>query len=249
MSTSATEGHTEAHPAGPAPQPGLEPAAPVTVAVPVVEALATHADGPRPPAPPRRRPVGVVTVPGRAPDTSRFAAAPRYPAMFHVAGGRLVWDGARLRLVRGDDTVLEPAGRPVVTVTGDGPTVVVTWRDEHPGARTTRAVLLDGSSARFARFARSLADTRPGSVVVDDRTVPSPRVPRLQPDQAGTARRPGVFARALWRVVGRGAPATSATPGDGGAALVARLERLAALHRAGDLTDTEFARAKQALLG
>jgi hypothetical protein len=58
-----------------------------------------------------------------------------------------------------------------------------------------------------------------------------------------------VFARALWRVVGRGTPAASATTGDGGAALVARLERLAALHRAGDLTDTEFARAKQALLG
>ncbi|MBM7819915.1 hypothetical protein JOE63_002392 [Cellulosimicrobium cellulans] len=247
MSTSATEGHTEVPPPDPAPAPTVEPVAPVTVAVPVVEALAEH--GPVAPAPPRRRPVGVVTIPGRAPDTSRFSAAPRYPAMFHVAGGRLVWDGARLRLVRGDDTVLEPAGRPVVTVTGDGPTVVVTWRDERPGARTTRAVLLDGSSARFARFARSLADTRPGSVVVDDRTMPSPRVPRLHPGQAGTARRPGVFARTLWRVVGRGAPAASAATGDGGAALVARLERLAALHRAGDLTDTEFARAKQALLG
>ncbi len=249
MSTSATEGHAEEHPAGPAPEPGRGPVAPVTVAVPVVEALAEHAHGTAPAAPPRRRPVGVVTIPGRAPDTSRFAAAPRYPAMFHVAGGRLVWDGARLRLVRGDDTVLEPAGRPVVTITGDGPTVVVTWRDEHPGARTTRAVLLDGSSARFARFARSLADTRPGSIVVDDRTVPSPRVPRLHPGQAGTARRPGVFARTLWRVVGRGAPAASAPTGDGGAELVARLERLAALHRAGDLTDTEFARAKRALLG
>ncbi|MGN7701251.1 hypothetical protein [Cellulosimicrobium sp. 22601] len=249
MSTSATEDHAGQHPAGPAPEPGAEPVAPVTVAVPVVETLAAHAHGTIPAVPPRRRTVGVVTIPGRAPDTSRFAAAPRYPAMFHVAGGRLVWDGARLRLVRGDDTVLEPAGRPVVTVTGDGPTVVVTWRDEHPGARTTRAVLLDGSSARFARFARSLADTRPGSIVVDDRTVPSPRVPRLHPGQAGTTRRPGVFARALWRVVGRGAPAAGATTGDGGAALVGRLERLAALHRAGDLTDTEFARAKQALLG
>lgn len=249
MSTSATEGHAAAHPVEPSPEPDAERVAPVTVAVPVVEALAENAHGTAPATPPRRRPVGVVTVPGRAPDTSRFAAAPRYPAMFHVAGGRLVWDGTRLRLVRGDDTVLKPAGRPVVTVTGDGPTVVVTWRDEHPGARTTRAVLLDGSSARFARFARSLADTRPGSILVDDRTVPSPRVPRLQPGQAGTARRPGVFTRALWRVVGRGAPAASATPGDGGAALVARLERLAALHRAGDLTDTEFARAKHALLG
>jgi len=246
MGTSATEHHAATPSTGAAATGAV---APETLAVPVVEALAER----RPAAPPERRPVGVVTVPGRAPDTSRFAAAPRYPAMFHVAGGRLVWDGARLRLARGDGTVLEPAGVPVVTVSGDGPTVVVTWRDErHPTARTTRAVLLDGSSARFARFARSLAATRPGSVVLDDRTVPSPRVPRLRPGRAGTARRPGVFARTLWRVVGRATPATpaaSATTGDGGAELVARLERLAALHRAGDLTDAEYARAKQALLG
>ncbi|OLT49509.1 hypothetical protein [Cellulosimicrobium sp. CUA-896] len=60
----------------------------------------------------------------------RFAAAPRYPAMFHVAGGRLVWDGNRLVPVRGDGTPVPAAGRPVVTVTGAGltcPTVVVAW--------------------------------------------------------------------------------------------------------------------------
>jgi hypothetical protein len=244
MSSSATEDLT-----APPPTAGTSfDTAPDTVAVPVVEAVAEHAPDPgTTAAPPERRPVGVVRAPEPPSDAARFAAAPRYPAMFHVAGGRLVWDGARLRLVRGDGTVHEPAGHPVVTVTGDGSTVVVTWRDEHhPTARATRAVLLDGSSARFARFARSLAATRPGSIDVDDRTAPSPRVPRLRPDRAGTARRPGVFARAVWRVVARGAPAASA---DEGAALVARLERLAALHRAGDLTDTEYARAKQALLG
>jgi len=199
------------------------------------------ADAP-PPVPPRRA-VGVARRTSAAPSPARFTTTPRYPAMFHVAGGRLVWDGARMRLVRGDGAVLEPAGVPVVTITGDGPTVVVTWRDDH---HATRTVLLDGSSARFARFARALHAARPGSVVVDDRTVPSPRVPRLRPGQPGTERRPGVFARALWRVVGRG-PATASTAAGGD--LVAQLERLAALHRAGDLDAAEFARAKARLLG
>jgi hypothetical protein len=234
---------------------------------------------PHPPAPPAvpappRRTVGVVhrpPTPSAAPSVTRFSAAPRYPAMFHVAGGRLVWDGVRLRLVRGDGTVIEPAGNPVVTVTGDGRDVVVSWnaadtlRAGRPGperaasTRSTRVVLLDGSSLRFARFARNLAATRPGSLVLDDRTVPSARVPRLVPERPGTARRPGVFARALWRVVGR-APAASSTAlsdrqagkqaaaQDAGEALVDRLERLAALHRAGDLTETEYAHAKRRLL-
>ncbi len=56
-----------------------------------------------------------------------------------------------------------------------------------------------------------------------------------------------MFTRALWRVVGRST--TDPAPTGRGADLVTRLERLAALHRAGDLTDTEYARAKQALLG
>ena len=152
-----------------------------------------------------------------------------------------------LRLVRGDDTVLQPAGRPVVTVTGDGPTVAVTWRDDqHPTARATRAVLLAGSSPRPARRARPLAAPPPGALERDDRTAPSARAPHLRPDHAGTTRRPGVFTRALWRVVGRAT--TDPAPTGRGADLVTRLERLAALHRAGDLTDTEYARAKQALL-
>ncbi len=204
------------------------------------------------PVAPLRRAVGVARRPGSTSPAARFATTPRYPAMFHVAGGRLVWDGTRLRLARGDGAVVEPAGVPVVTITGDGPTVVVTWRTGH---HTTRTVLLDGSSARFARFARSLRAARPAAIVVDDRTVPSPRVPHLSPGRPGTERRPGVFARALWRVVGRNAASTTAhaTAGAGstsgaGGDLVARLERLAALHRAGDLDAAEFARAKALLL-
>lgn len=202
---------------------------------------------PAAPAAPARRAVGVARRTGTTPSPTRFTTTPRYPAMFHVAGGRLVWDGTRMRLARGDGAVLEPAGTPVVTITGDGPTVVVTWRHDH---HVTRTVLLDGSSARFARFARGLSTARPGSVVVDDRTVPSPRVPHLRPGERGTERRPGVFTRTLWRVVGRTAATTSTgATSDGGADLVAQLERLAALHRAGDLDAAEFARAKARLLG
>ena len=108
------------------------------------------------------------------------------------------------------------------------------------------ALVSGGAGGLGTAFARALHAARPGSVVVDDRTVPSPRVPRLRPGQPGTERRPGVFARALWRVVGRG-PATASTAAGGD--LVAQLERLAALHRAGDLDAAEFARAKARLLG
>ncbi|MBD5787481.1 SHOCT domain-containing protein [Cellulosimicrobium terreum] len=222
------------------------------------EASTEASTPPAVPAPPRHT-VGVVrrTPPPSPP--ARFSAAPRYPAMFHVAGGRLVWDGSVLRLVRGDGTAVEPTGRPVVTVTGDGRDVAVTWSADHTGpvlaagTRATRVVLLERSSLRFAQFARNLAATRPGSLVLDDRTVPSARVPHLAPERPGTARRPGVFARALWRVVGRTPP-----PGTDGApdapvldpadALVGGLERLAALHRTGDLTDTEYAHAKARIL-
>lgn len=208
--------------------------------------------------PPRRRTAGVAPHPEpRAGAPDRFTAAPRYPAMFHVAGGRLVWDGTRLRHVRGDGTLAATTGRPVVTVTGPGPTgrtVVVTWPTGGPtrpaaSARPSRAVLLDRSAERFRRFARALADTHPGALVLDDRTVASARVPRLHPGTPGSDARPGVFARAVWHgptgpreTTGRG-PGTS-----GGAGLVDRLERLAALHRDGALTDDEYARAKAHLL-
>lgn len=207
---------------------------------------------------PQRRTVGVAPPRPAADATARFTAAPRFPAMFHVAGGRLVWDGERLRHVRGDGTTAPTAGRPVVTVTGSGPagpTVVVTWpTGDHTrpaaSARPSRAVLLDRSAERFWRFARALADTHPGALVLDDRTVPSARVPRLHPGTPGSDARPGVFARAVWR--GPAAPGESAERGAGtrgGADLVDRLERLAALHRDGALSDDEYARAKTRLLG
>ncbi|MFC8921915.1 SHOCT domain-containing protein [Cellulosimicrobium sp. NPDC057127] len=225
-----------------------------------MDATAAPDDAPAPaPGAPRRRTAGVA--PHREPRADapdRFAATPRYPAMFHVAGGRLVWDGTRLRHVRGDGTLAATAGRPVVTVTGPGPagpTVVVTWPTGHhtppaASARPSRAVLLDRSADRFRQFARALADTHPGALVLDDRTVASARVPRLRPGTPGSAARPGVFARAVWRGPTDPGETTSRRPGtSGGADLVDRLERLAALHRDGALTDDEYARAKAHLLG
>jgi hypothetical protein len=213
---------------------------------------------------PARRPAGVAPRVQRTADTpTRFAAAARYPAMFHVAGGRLVWDGTRLAHVRGDSTPTPTAGRPVVTVSGTaisgtasaGPTVVVTWPTPAgdaarpaASARPSRVVLLDRSAERFVRFARALQAARPGALVLDDRTTPSARVPRLRPGTPGSERRPGVFVRAVWRAWT--ASGEGSGPGaSGGADLVDRLERLAALHRDGALTGAEYARAKARLLG
>jgi hypothetical protein len=214
------------------------------------------------PAPraPARRPAGVAPRTERTVDAStRFTAAPRYPAMFHVAGGRLVWDGTRLRHVRGDGTPAPTAGRPVVTVSGPGPAVTVTWPCATGGgarqaasARPPRVVLLDRSADRFLRFARALGESHPDAVVLHDRTVPSARVPRLRPGHPGSERRPGVFVRAVWRAWAAAAPRDlpDARAGAGGGAdVVDRLERLAALHRDGALTDLEYARAKDRLLG
>ncbi|WP_139123003.1 SHOCT domain-containing protein, partial [Cellulosimicrobium cellulans] len=64
-----------------------------------------------------------------------------------------------------------------------------------------------------------------------------------------------VFARAVWRDPAvPGGPTAPGGPTERGRAagdadLVDRLERLAALHRDGALTDAEYARAKARLLG
>ncbi|WP_251150985.1 SHOCT domain-containing protein [Cellulosimicrobium sp. Marseille-Q4280] len=208
------------------------------------------------PARPARRSIGVTARradPDRA-TARRFTPDPRYPAMFHVAGGRLVWDGTRLHLLGPDGTrarVELPAGRVTVTI-GEG--VVVHLHPARPAAGgraasapgTSRAVVLDRSAERFVRFACALRGAHPGAVTIDDRTSPSPRTPRLRTASRGSEHRPGVFARRVWHVH---APSTSGSDADGGADLVERLERLAALHRAGDLTDAEYARAKARLLG
>ncbi|OLT49510.1 hypothetical protein BJF88_16110 [Cellulosimicrobium sp. CUA-896] len=100
------------------------------------------------------------------------------------------------------------------------------------------------------RFARALEDARPDVLTLDDRTVPSPRVPRLRPGRRGSERRPSVFVRAVWRAWAAAVPRGAVTGEEGGGGdVVDRLERLAALHRGGALTDAEYARAKQRLLG
>ncbi|WP_435735909.1 hypothetical protein V5D56_13990 [Cellulosimicrobium sp. PMB13] len=206
------------------------------------------------PARPARRSVGVSarrSGPGRA-TTPRFVPDTRYPAMFHVAGGRLVWDGARLHLLGPDGTRARtdlPSGRVTVTIAESVVVHLHAARTAHGGPAasapgTTRAVVLDRSAERFVRFAHALRDAHPGAVTIDDRTTPSPRTPRLRTGARGSADRPGVFARTVWHV-----RAPRASGADGGAELVERLERLAALHRAGDLTDVEYSRAKERLLG
>ncbi|WP_454043918.1 SHOCT domain-containing protein [Cellulosimicrobium sp. Marseille-Q8652] len=201
---------------------------------------------------PSRRSIGVARAVDPGPAAARrFAPDPRYPAMFHVAGGRLVWDGTRLHLLGPEGARARaelPAGRVAVTI-GEG--VVVRLHPARPTAGApaasapgaARAVVLDRSAERFVRFARALRDAHPGAVTIDDRTAPSPRTPRLHTAARGSDGRPGVFARTLWHA--RAASAPGGTAPD----LVDRLERLAALHRAGDLTDAEYARAKARLLG
>ena len=208
------------------------------------------------PAPvPARRSAGVTARPHEPerPSARRFPVDPRYPAMFHVAGGRLVWDGTRLHLVGPAGTAATtapPAGRVTVTV---GESVVVHLHPAQPATgasasapATTRAVVLDRSAERFVRFARALHAAHPDAVTLDDRTAPSPRTPRLRPAARGSSARPGVFARALRHV--RAASGLAPDPATGPADLVGALERLAALHRAGDLTAAEFDRAKARLL-
>ncbi len=135
----------------------------------------------------------------------------------------------------------------VVTVTGDGPTVAVTWRDDqHPTARATRAVLLEGSSARFARFARSSPPPAPAPSSSTTGPCPPPGSRTCAPTVPGPTAAPACSPAPCG---GSSGATTDPAPTGRGADLVTRLERLAALHRAGDLTDTEYARAKQALLG
>ncbi|MCB7137520.1 SHOCT domain-containing protein [Cellulosimicrobium marinum] len=198
---------------------------------------------------PVRRSVGLVRPPTVTAPTRRTTDL-RYPAMFHVAGGRLVWDGAHLRLATPHTpvpTTAPPAAAHVTVTVTD--TVVVHLHPPRPAttapaSATTRVVVLDRSATRFVDFARALHAAHPGTVTLDDRTVPSPRTPRLRPDAPGTRRRPGVFTRTLWRV----RAATGTGPRHEGADLVDALERLAVLRRAGDLTAAQFEQAKTRLL-
>ncbi|WP_265521226.1 hypothetical protein [Oerskovia flava] len=223
------------------------------------------------PAPPARRSAGVVHRADDAPGTvARLAPHPRYPAMFHTAGGRLVWDGQAFHVLAADQQIALPGSRLEVTVRPDPSTGVRVrlGRDRSrpappgpaasgpatsgPAVRSASAgvvevVVLPASAERFLRLVRALSAVPGSSVRLVDQRVPSRRVPRLSPGAAGSEQRPGVFARAVWRVRRAGGARETAAAAES-ADVVTSLERLVALHERGYLSAREFALAKERVL-